>query len=148
MKKVMSAVLALLLISTSARADDSYLSPLKQGQPAPYDGLLLNPTAAATIMSDRRLQQDLIKAEVDKAVGEVTANFTFKMKEQDINFREKSAVLESQLKIRDGAIRGLEEEIKRSKDAAKWTPLYVAGGVVGGIAATILGGWAYIQVTK
>lgn len=148
MKNLFSLFCATLLIATPVLAEDPYVSPLKKGQQSPYDGLLLNPPAAAVIMSEKRVQQDIVNAEVQRAVGQVTATFTLKLKEQETSCKESSAVTEAQLKIRDNAIKSLEEEIKKSKEAARWTPFIIAGSVLGGAALTIAGGVTFLRATK
>ena len=151
MKRALPALLALSITLRAAPAlceDAPTVAPLKKDEPAPYTGLLLNPAAAAGVMSDKRIQQDVIKAEVDRAVGAVTAQLTMKLKESETSCREKAALSQADLKLRDASIAALEDDVKKAQSATKWTPIWVATGAAGGVAATLLGIFVYSKATK
>lgn len=151
MKNLLSVFISLSILCTPIAAygqDLPVVVSIKKDEAAPYSGLLINPQAAAGIMSDKRVQQDVIKNEVERAVGAAAAQFTLKLKESETSCKEKAAVSDAELKLREAAIKALEAELKRNQDSAKWTPLWVSAGVVGGIAAALVGGFVYSSASK
>ena len=71
-----------LLICSLAFANDDVVT-LKKGEPAPYDGTLLSPSAAARLLAkgESDLVTCLADAKKDKAILEAEKNFEIQTKE-------------------------------------------------------------------
>lgn len=120
-------------------------TPIEKNTPAPYTGVLLDPTAVAKILSDKEYQKK--KCELDqqysldkaKAKCDLDAN-TCKI-ERDICQKKYDEIN----KLKDEEIKRLQNlVVKDNSDSMK--VLIFVGGVLLGMAATIGIGFAVAQI--
>lgn len=143
-KKIVSRmVLALLLTFPEVGLADAI--PLKLGQLAPYDGLLLKPADVATIMAEKRSVPDLVAIEVKKAKDDADAQCKLRLSDQQLSSKEESLVLSGQLKVLMDSNDALTKQLSEAQSNAKWTPILVGGASIVGIAVGVL---TTIVVTK
>ena len=123
-----------LLFSSTALADDEVVT-LEAGEPAPFAGTLLSPSAAAKILatteSDLALCQ--INATRDLALQEAESDLAFKSKEAELvachlRHTEMTKVYEEQINFLE----------KRAVTPDWVKPVIFIGGVVVGVATVSL----------
>ena len=160
MKQVLSIIvsLSIFLFSTNVYAAPSEvslgaagqtmgkISPLKKGQEAPFDGVLLDASAAAKLMVDQQESENQCKIETEKEVATVKAKLDLDL----ANARASNEALQKELDVRvslkDEHIEFLEKQtLKNAKkaDNSKW---WLLGGIAAGIALTIGGAFVIREV--
>ena len=121
----------LLSLLKPLQAEEKY-TELKQGEPAPYAGVLLTKEAVAKIYTDQQAQIDMLKAD-----------HTFALKEKDLLWQSRYDLLDTKYKLnedmykqmiinRDNAIKDLPINQKNIK--TEWS---FVGGIVLGAAITV-----------
>lgn len=112
------------------------VSPLKQGQTAPFTGLLYSPAAAATVIAERNAVPAKIKIEVDAATSQVNAQCDFKVNGAKIASDADARVSKAILDAKDAQIKSVNDEnaqlVKYNSHHAWWA----AGGFVAGAIVT------------
>tara|TARA_R110000824_G_scaffold324037_1_gene511004 strand:+ start:342 stop:788 length:447 start_codon:yes stop_codon:yes gene_type:complete len=107
---------------------------IKKGELAPFDGVLLNPVAAAKILADKSYYDkecDLrIKHEVDKE----SAKLNTILKNKKIACESLENRYAAIIKIKDEEIKRLSSVVLDNKD---YSTLWLAGGVLAGIGLTL-----------
>ena len=124
------------------------VSPMKEGQKAPFDGVLYSTAAAAKMQVELENQESKCQIKVEREVGKATAKLELDL----ANLRAAKVAAESKyadvVEIKNEQIRFLVTEAERQekRNGNRWAPLYFAGGVVGGILITIAAGYAIGQI--
>jgi len=115
------------------------LSPIEEGEEAPFAGYLLNPDALAKIWSDYELLEKEKKLEIDY----LTLKFEKQMETKDELFNSNKKMYENQLNLQSTYIDKLEENVLEDDD---WTTAWFAGGAVSGIVVSILIFYAAVEI--
>lgn len=118
--------------------DPGKISPLSKGKPAPYNGVLFSPKAAAFVATEIGSAKKKTEIEVEAAVKRSEAK-------KDLDFTNLKVECESSKKIltatsdeRLKRISELENDLKSALAAAPSRTLWTTIGAVGGIALTLL----------
>jgi hypothetical protein len=116
------------------------LSPMKKGQFSPFTGVLISPLAISTLIAELRAKDEEIKIEVDKAKGELEANFTYEKKVLENQCVADKKILQADVQSRKEQVKSLNDalklEVESRPNTAFWTVLGVAAGVLLTAAAT------------
>lgn len=131
-----------LLFSSTAYADDEVIT-LEEGQPAPFAGTLLSPSAAARVLatSESDLELCKIESERDLALQQASSDLAFKNKEAELvachlRLTEMTRVYEQQI-----------EYLEKRAVTPEWVkPVIFIGGVVAGIAVVSLSAHVLNQI--
>ena len=115
------------------------ISPLEEGDKAPFAGYLLNPDALAKIWSDFELLEDENKLKVEY----LTLKYEEQLSAKDKIFDSNKRMYEDQLNLQSTYIDKLEERVMEDED---WTTAWFAGGAVTGIAVSILIFYAAVEI--
>lgn len=121
---------------------DSVTLGIKQGQVAPFTGVLLSPKAVADII----VKQDELKkqAELDKqkALADQKVEDDAKLKEAQTAASVDATACDQRIKLRDDNLAKTEKDLETARSAQTSPTMWAAiGGVVGvvvGTAVTIL----------
>jgi len=120
-----------LLLISSALAQEGKFTFVGEGEPAPFEGVLLDPVAAADVLSKPSELQQICEIKTQYKL-EVQAT------EYDLLFANKNAELEALQKEheviiteKDQQIVEYEKVIEKHSPHYRW--LWFAGGVAGGI---------------
>lgn len=124
------------------------ITPLKQGQTAPYTGILLSPRATGTIIASVSTQNDRTKIEVDKAVADTQAQCTFKTSETQAKADADRQVLQAQLTEKSTEIDTLTNQIKQEQASRPNATLWTGLGFGGGVLVTVLTVFAVNKASK
>jgi hypothetical protein len=135
--KLICIVLSVLLVVPSialAEEEPPKIYNIKKNERAPFEGVLLNPTAAAKLLAEKSYYDkecDLkIKYEVDKE----SAKLNTILKNQQIACESLENRYAAIIKIKDEEIKRLSSIVLDKKD---YSTLWLTGGVLAGIGLTI-----------
>jgi hypothetical protein len=147
MKRFLSVLLVFAtLFSPLAVYAEPTITPIEKGQPAPYDGSLLNNEALAKIMAEKQKAKELCELE----------NKYLKMRSEvdcDLKVNNAKIELDAAKKKYDAVVQIKQEEIERLQKLAlkndnnnhKW---WLAGGVIAGVLVTVGAFLLVAQVQK
>lgn len=142
MKKFIAAAICFLFLLCPAPArsetdnsvEESQIAPLVKGQSAPFDGVELNPSAAAQIIVDKDIVTKRQQAEIEKIVADTLAKETFK-------YTELKNSTDAEKKLLNEKISQDEEIIKKENSRWSRSSYFFLGtgvGIVVTTAATIV----------
>tara|TARA_R110002074_G_scaffold297349_1_gene468840 strand:- start:375 stop:791 length:417 start_codon:yes stop_codon:yes gene_type:complete len=124
----------LILLSNPAVADEGKFTFLGQQQCAPFEGVLFDPPALATILARQSTASLTCQARLEYELSVEAASYDLEIRELQISLdalREESTLMITQ---KDLEIQQLQESILRqSSDNRLW---WYVGGVATGLAAT------------
>ena len=115
------------------------ISPLEEGDEAPFAGYLLNPDALAKIWSDFELLEKEKKLEIDY----LTLKFEKQLETKDRLFNSNKKMYEERLQIQSNYIDKLEDSVLESND---WSTGWFVGGAVTGIVVSVLIFYAAVEI--
>ena len=132
MTKIIAIVL-LLVFPVQAYADMPQIAPLGQGQPAPFSGVLYNPTAVAETIAQREalIAQHSLNLEILEERLRAELGLTIDNLQADLDSYEKK--YNSMVEIKDEQIRNLQEVALDKGNSSLW----FVGGIGSGILLTI-----------
>lgn len=133
-----------LLLCSLAFADDDVIT-LKKGEPAPYDGTLLSPTAAARLLAkgEADLATCLADAKRDKAV--LTAEKDFEI--QTTEAKLAKCTFESARK-EELYLERIEWLEKKTNPPSWQGPTTFVGGVIVGMGVVALSAWTLDKIQE
>jgi hypothetical protein len=120
--------------------------PLHEGNPAPFTGVLMDPTTAAKIVADKEFEKSkcqlLIDDEKNKQVSKC-----------DIERMTSEAILKSDAQQKKILVDLQEKEIVRlnkllEKDPPAFGPLWYIAGTLSGILLSVTIFYAAVQITN
>ena len=128
-----------LTFSLNAFCDDSYMTPLDKGKPAPYPGVLLSPPAIASIIADKESVPEQIKIEVEKVRQEEQTLANYKLAESIVKSDTDKKILQTQLDNTLKSKNEIQEElIKERNKPSGWTYVGIGAGLT---VLTLIGGF-------
>lgn len=152
-KKIISLTICLSLISSNAYGQEMLVSPMNEGQKAPFSGILYNPEAdedreKRLLDKDLELKEFKIQSKAELGKLEVRLKGTIEILENDIKENEKRET--ERIAIKDDQIKFLEKQIEKNGGADYiW---WYFGGVLTGIGFTAavfaLSVWAVSKIDK
>jgi hypothetical protein len=113
------------------------ISPMKLGQKAMFSGLLLSPSAVATVISNLDHQKQACDIEVKKATDTDTAQCTLKVTIADNATVRVQSVSDAEVKSRDAQIKTLSDALQKAQSSSSSPYIWAVVGVVSGIALTL-----------
>lgn len=152
-KKILALTICLSLISSNAYGQELLVSPLNEGQKAPFSGILFSPEADADrekrlLDKDLELKEFKLQAKADLEKLEVRLKATIETLESDIKENEKRET--ERIAIKNEQIEFLEKELAKNSgdDYIWWYFGGVATGIVFSAAVFALSVWAVSKVDK
>ncbi len=136
-------MMLLLLCSLAFGGDD--VITLKKGEPAPYDGTLLSPTAAARLLAkgEADLATCLADAKRDKAVLTAEKDFEIQTAEAKLARCTFESARKEELYLE--RIEWLEKKVQ----PPSWQqPVTFVGGVVVGMGVVALSAWTLDKIQE
>ena len=134
MKQLLSIILV-ILFAFPAWAQEGVITEIQKGQQAPFTGILMDATAAAKVLTDKKYTEEQCKIEMDKELKLLQAKLGLDVKicnSKLISCQESSSKI---IKIKDEEIARLQEiALDSPNDYSIW---WLTGGVVGGIALSV-----------
>jgi hypothetical protein len=131
-KFVLTIMLAIIPLTATAN-DLPQITPLEQGQEAPYSGILYNPAAVAETIAQREaliaqhnLNLEILEEGLRAELGLTIANLQADLDGCNQNYNQMIA-------IKDEQIKNLQELALDSNDSHWW----LAGGILSGVLITV-----------
>ena len=138
MRQIIAAVVCSLLFSFPVLADE-VIATIKEGEPAPFAGTLLNPEAAARILVESELATQRCDVRIQNATGLAKAEFRLEIDMLNAQLDTCTFLSSSRLELLQSQNRFLIEEMKRyEKPREIW---WFAGGTV--VGSVIVVGLVY-----
>lgn len=140
-------ILSILTSQTNVFADElpiaqSTITSLKQGQVAPFQGVLLSPHAVAEITVKLDSVKETVKIEVDKCLAEREAQIRFLTNDSNSKLEQEKSISSAKLESKEKQIIQLQSIVKKQENSnsssTTWITVGIIGGMVGGIALTSL----------
>lgn len=126
------------------------ISPMKAGQKAPFDGVLYSTAAAAKVQV--QLENAAEQCSIEKAheVDKQKAKQELALANEKAGKEAAQNRLTEVLEIKNDQIQFLTKDIERREKKGKrnWGPLYLVGGVVGGILLMAVSAYAYREINN
>lgn len=118
---------------------------LEEGEPAPFAGTLLDPTATAQIVVERENATAQCQIEVQREVEVKRAEMQLKLDNAlaAVEAADNRAALEAA--TRERQVESLSKDLERTQQLARrgrWNGAWFAGGVVAGVLVIIAGAFA------
>jgi len=129
----------------------SRISPMRQGDIAPFSGILFSPKATATIVAEFESFDERMKIEVDKAVSDINSKKQFEINEISSKCTTEKTILQADINSKTKQITKLTEDLQIAQNALSNSPsrLVWAGiGVAVGAVTAILITFAVNQASK
>ena len=112
------------------------IAAIKKGQKAPFDGILLDKRAEATMTAKRESAVKICEMNKDFSVKKITAECNFKKRliviERDTNKKK----FDELMRIKNSEVKRLESALKKTQKP-DYTKLWFVGGFVAGVGMSI-----------
>ena len=112
------------------------IAAIKKGQKAPFDGILLDKRAEATMTAKRESAVKICEMNKDFSVKKITAECNFKKRliviERDTNKKK----FDELMRIKNSEVKRLESALKKTQKQ-EYTKLWFVGGFVAGVGMSI-----------
>ena len=135
--KFVSSVLSLLLfmIPTLVHASEGQVASLKEGDPAPYSGILFDEIFAARLLAEEEHKDIECNLKINYEIEKLQAQNALEIGNLQSSFNALKEQNQSFLNIKDAEIKRLQElALKNPNENSHW---WLAGGVVAGIITSI-----------
>ena len=134
---MLNRVLALFLISSTAFADEGKFTLLAEQEVAPFEGVLFDPVATATIITEKNNWQKQCDLEVQYQLDKANTEFALERKNSNIRYESLQEEYKLVTKEKDKEITALQEALKKQAPSNKWI-WFSIGGAAGATAAVIV----------
>lgn len=124
------------------------ITPLRKDQKAPYDGVLLNPTAVASVIATIQSIPDTIAVEVKKEVNEEKAHSKLALDNLHADLKYEKETSKIRIDSLNGQVDTLTKQIKKVESEKPNLPIWIGAGFIGGIVVTVLTVFAVNQASK
>lgn len=132
--------------------DDATISPMKKNQPAPFDGVLLSPTATASIIAQIKAMKEQLLLEIEHAKKEEQTRCQYKIDDLNTMCSTDKKVLAAQIDQQKSRIdllsTQLDKEINNKPNVQLWTGIGVGVGFVVGVGLSALTIYAIGQASN
>ena len=143
MKRLIAITISLMYFcfSLQGRAEGTSTSTsgkftiIQKGMKVPFDGVLFDPLATATILTDKDQKEQECKIEKEYSLGKQKADL-------ELDIKNLKSSLEYNKKTNEEIVAAKDKELDRVRDIAAgktdYAWLYASGGVLVGTAITLL----------
>ena len=142
-----TAIILLIILLPAICFANGKVAAIKKGQKAPFDGVLLDKKAEATITAKR---ESAVK------ICEIDKNYTIKKLKSECDFNKRLVIIERDtgkkkfpelMKLKNAEVKRLEEAVKNSQKP-DYTKLWFVGGFIAGVGMSIGIFYAAAQASK
>lgn len=165
MKKILPIFVGIFIMLSSGRAEANpwlvviqppslpskgRISPMKEGDKAPFAGTLFDVDAAAQILVEKENAQQKCEIEKNEALERQVAIHNLTLANEKAAKEAAQQRLKEVLVLKNDQIEFLSKQIE--KEAAKpkrdWGPVWFASGILGGVILTAVSAYAYGQINR
>lgn len=158
MKKIFLSLLtaiALLVTSTTTRAvepsdDAAVIVPMKKGQVAPREGVLLSTRAATQIAVELEAHPQVVKVEVEKAQKLERAQCVKELADEKTRAKAEKKTYDAIIAEREARLRILQKSLQEAEKNSKRPDVFLVAtlGAAGGVFLTLGTVFLVGQATK
>tara|TARA_A100001515_G_scaffold139851_1_gene134920 strand:- start:1131 stop:1568 length:438 start_codon:yes stop_codon:yes gene_type:complete len=123
------------------------IAAIKKGQKAPFDGILLDKKAEATIAAKRESAVKICELNMDYSVKKIKAECNFEKRLIVIDRDTNKKKFNELMRIKDGEVKRLHTALKNSQKP-DYTKLWFVGGFIAGVGMSIGIFYAAAQASK
>tara|TARA_R100000008_G_scaffold83517_1_gene69066 strand:+ start:63 stop:500 length:438 start_codon:yes stop_codon:yes gene_type:complete len=123
------------------------IAAIKKGQKAPFDGILLDKRAEATMAAKRESAVKICELNKDFSVKKITAECNFEKRLVIIERDTGKKKFHELMKLKNAEVKRLEETVKNSQKP-DYTKLWFVGGFIAGVGMSIGIFYAAAQASK
>jgi hypothetical protein len=133
-------IITIFLLPFGAYANQPTVPPrgkitgLKKGNAAPYSGVLLDETAAAYLLTQKKFSDSQWKLKLDYELAKQSAQLNLQIESQKVSYKYLQEKHDTLIKIKNEEIKRLSKITSKSNN---YSTLWATGGIVAGIALTI-----------
>lgn len=138
---------ATVSVSYADTPEKPKVSALKKGDPAPYQGILLNPAAYAQIRARHVTLTDLCKLDVDSALARQAAKYELQIAILKAELAAERKQRVELLRIKSEHVQYLEKQLLAGGKPT-YNEAWFAGGIVAGALVTIGIGFAIAETQR
>lgn len=153
-KKLLSILLCFLLVFVpfAVKAEELSLkgqvTSLKNGQKAPYAGILLDSVAASKMIVDKKYLQIEIELDLRKQFAKQLADKRLAFDLLKVEYDSLKKIHVETIKLRDQQIDTLDKALKVEMGKSDNSQWWLAGGVVVGILLSVAVFYASVEVVN
>lgn len=122
------------------------ISPMNEGQKAPFDGVLLDASAAARLMVEQQEADNKCRIETEKQVSTAKAKLELDLANMRASRDSLKKELEVRVNLKDEHIEFLEKHAVRNAKKANNGKWWLVGGIAVGIALTVGGAFLIREI--
>jgi len=134
-KKITSLLILLLMLPTPCFGQGK-ISYVKKGQTAPFDGILMDKEAEATITAKRESAVKICEIEKDYETKKIKSECEFNKRLMAIEKEADQKKYNSLMALKNAEIKRLEDSLKKT-DKTDYTRWWFAGGILAGIGLSV-----------
>jgi hypothetical protein len=154
MKKALTSLLTVAVLASTVPAwadplaptPPPIVTPLKQGQAAPWTGVLLSPPAVAQVVAQHDISKEVIDLAVKHQVELDAAQQNYALSSATTTCTADKTVLQAQVTDYNTQNKILNEQLKKATSGLS-TPVWIGIGFAGGVVVTTLITVAVVKVT-
>ena len=129
----------------------SKISPMRQGDIAPFAGILFSPNATATIITEFETFDERTKLEIDKSVSDIISKKQFEINEINSKCITDKTILQADINTKSKKLISLTKDLQNAQNTAANAPsrlVWTGIGIFAGAATVILITFAVNQASK
>tara|TARA_R110002020_G_scaffold304976_1_gene520802 strand:+ start:163 stop:603 length:441 start_codon:yes stop_codon:yes gene_type:complete len=130
------AIIVIITLIPALSFSQGKISVLKKGQKAPFNGILFDKQAEATMTAKRESVVKICNLEKDYQKKGLEADCSLSTKTLSAQLSSEQAKHKALMKIKDGQVSRLTEALKES-NKPDYHNLWFAGGFVAGVALSL-----------
>ena len=147
MRKVLLFVLVLFAILTFASEGLAQnVIPIKEGEKAPFDGVLLDKPTAAKFLAEKEYTEEKCSLLTENEVGKATSECELRRKIAEARLQNDAIKYTQILTIKNTEIDRLNEVVEKS--SVNWGPAWFASGAAIGIVTSITIFFISVQIVN
>lgn len=154
MKRLVSCLLIASMVASSAPAladntttAPAVVTPLNQGMPAPYTGVLLSPAAVAQVIAEREAAAKALTLAVQHQADVDAAKLKFTVDQLTTTCNTDKSILQAQVDDGKRQIKILDDQLKK-QTSGPGPVTWIGIGTGAGVVLTVLGIVAIGAATK
>ena len=142
-----TAIILLIVLLPALCFANGKVAAIKKGQKAPFDGILLDKKAEATITAKRESAVKICELNKDYTIKKLKAECDFEKRVLTIEKDSDKRKHDGLMKLKNAEVKRLEEALKKSQKP-DYSKLWFVGGFVAGVGLSIGIFYAAAQASK
>jgi hypothetical protein len=125
-----------------------HITGLVKGETVPFSGVLLSPAAAAKLFTERDYTFEECKLKLDFNLKKERAKYDLLLKSTQVSLESLQNKYDSIALIKNKEIERLSKIAMNKKEETDFSTLWVTGGILAGIALTLLATYSVKEITN